>query len=286
MNILLTGASGFIGRNLAAALARAGHHVVPASRRHGCDFCRMTAPADWLPRLKGIDAVINSVGIIGERADQRFTPLHHLAPAALFAACRQAEVRRVIQISALGADETAFSAYHLSKRAADDTLRRLDLDWFVLRPSLIYGRGGGSAGLFLRLAALPRLLVIGDGRQLLQPIHIGDVVAAVLRCLDTPATRLTLDLVGDEEVSFADWLRRLRAAQGLPPTPLLAIPPRLALAACHVAGHFHPLFQPANLRMLLAGYHADPEAFWAFLGRRPQPFSPALPFADALETSS
>lgn len=286
MNILLTGASGLIGRNLAAVIAQGGHRVIPASRRHGCDFSRMTAPCDWLPHLEGIDAVINSVGIIGETTTQRFAPLHPLAPAALFQACTQAGIRRVIQISALGTDETAFSAYHLSKRAADDTLRRLDLDWFVLRPSLIYGKGGSSAVLFLRLAALPRIPVIGDGRQMLQPIHIGDVTAAVLRCLTTPTARLTLDLVGDEEVSFADWLRRLRAAQKLPPTRFLSIPPRLALAGCRLAGHFHPLFQPANLRMLLTGYHADPEAFCAFLGRRPQPYAPALLFTDALETSS
>lgn len=286
MNILLTGASGFVGRNLAGALTRAGHRVVPASRQNGCDFTRLTDPADWLPYLHGIDAVINSVGIIGETTRQRFAPLHRLAPVALFEACARAGIRRVIQISALGADHTAFSAYHLSKRAADDALCGLDLDWFVLRPSLIYGRGGNSSALFLRLAALPLIPVIGDGRQLLQPVHIGDVAATVLRCLDTSRTRQTLDIVGNETVAFADWLGRMRHAQGLPPGRLLPIPPRLALAAFRLARYFHPLFQPDNLRMLLTGYHADAAPIAAFLGRPPLAFAPALLFTDALETLS
>lgn len=65
-DIWLTGASGFIGRNIAAALTAAGHQVRPLSRLHGIDVCRMHAIADWLPFLQGVDAVINSVGIIGE----------------------------------------------------------------------------------------------------------------------------------------------------------------------------------------------------------------------------
>lgn len=286
MNILLTGATGFIGGNVATALTQSGHRVVPASRRTGLDFLRMTAVADWLPHLHGIEAVINCVGIIGETRQQRFAALHRDAPIALFQACAKANVRRVIQISALGADDSAFSAYHLSKRAADQALRALDLDWCVLRPSLTYGRGGTSNDLFLRLARLPVLPLIGVGQQTVQPVHIADVVVTVLRGLRTKVVRQSLDIVGNESLSFADWLSRMRAAQGLPPARRLHVPPRLAQAAFQMLRHVHPLFQPDNLRMLLAGYHADSAAITAFLGRPPLPFSPSLFFADAREACS
>lgn len=286
MNILLTGASGFIGRNIVAALAAAGHHVQPASRSNGVDFCHMLSPTDWLPHLEGIDAVINSVGIIGESGSQRFSPLHALAPAALFRACAQAGVRRVVQISALGTDETAFSAYHLSKRAADDCLRSLDLDWFVLRPSLIYGRGGKSADLFMRLAALPLILVVGDGQQALQPVHISDVVATVLHSLTSLATKQTLDIVGTETITFAEWLQKMRQAQGLPRARLIHFPFALATALARVGRHFNPMLQPENLRMLQGGYWADFHPLAQFLGRMPVTTDPSLFFSDVAPTRS
>lgn len=286
MNILLTGASGFIGRNIAAALIAAGHQFKPVARRYGIDFADMLAPEDWLPHLAGIDAVINSVGIIGESGDQRFDSLHTLAPAALFRACAQAGVRRVIQISALGADETAFSAYHLSKRAADEVLRGLELDWFVLRPSLIYGRGGTSAELFMRLASLPLIPVLGDGQQALQPVHIGDVVATAMCSLTARETRQTLDIVGTETLTFAEWFQLMREAQGRPRARLLHIPFPLAVALAQLGKYFNPLLQPANLRMLQTGYWADVAPLTRFLGRPPQAFTAVLFFSNTLPTGS
>lgn len=280
MRILLTGANGFIGSNLARALVDAGHQVKPASRSHGIDFCRMGAPADWLPHLEEVDAVINSVGIIGEKGSQRFVPLHTTAPSALFHACSLMGIRRVIQISALGADETAFSQYHLSKRAADDCLRSLDLDWFVLRPSLIYGKGGKSAKLFMRLASLPLIPVIGDGRQGVQPVHISDVVETVVKSLTSNGCRQTLDILGKETISFADWLQWMRRAQGLPQAGLLHIPFRWAMAATYLGRHFNPLLQPENLRMLQTGYWADVRPLTQFLGRDPLMIEPQLFFTD------
>lgn len=286
MNILLTGAGGFIGSNITRALVTAGHRVRSVSRRHGVDFCRMQAMADWLPHLDGIDAVINSVGIIGETGTQRFLPLHSAAPAALFRACAHAGVRRVLQISALGADEAAFSAYHLSKRAADDCLRSLDLDWFVLRPSLVYGHGGRSAALFMRLAALPLIPVIGDGQQKLQPVHVCDVVATVLHSLSTTKTRQTLDIVGSETILFAEWLQSMRCALGLPRGRLLHIPFALALAGARLGRHIDPILQPDNLRMLEKGYWADVQPLQQFLGRMPLALNPSLLFTDGVALPS
>lgn len=281
MNVLLTGASGFVGRNLSMMLTAQGHVVRPLFRRHGFDMGRMLSPADWHAHLAGIDAVVNAAGIIGETRSQRFDLLHTRSPMALFGACEQAGVRRVVQISALGADDTAFSAYHVSKRAADEALRQLDVDGTVLRPSLIYGRGGTSAELFLRLAALPLVPVLDAGEQQLQPVHISDVVATVLRALTGPPARQTLDIAGPRTLSFAEWMQTLRAAQGLPAGRLLHVPYRVAMAMFRLARALHPLASPDNLRMLRRGYHADGRDIERFLDRpllRPEPH---LQFEDA-----
>lgn len=275
MKVLLTGASGFLGRGVAAALAAAGHRAIPVSRRHGTDVRRMRTPQDWLALLDGVDAVVNAIGIIGETRGQRFSVLHTEAPLALFEACRQAGVRRVVQISALGADASARSAYHLSKRAADDGLRSLPLEGFVLRPALVCGQGGASAGAALRLAALPWIPVVGRGQQLLQPVHVGDVVATVLRCLTVPGGGLTLDLVGPEVASCAQWLQRLRRAQGLAPTRLLCLPAPLVVGLAALGRGIHPMLRPENIGMLQRGCTADPGPFERFLGRPPRAAVPA-----------
>jgi uncharacterized protein YbjT (DUF2867 family) len=276
MKVLLTGASGFVGRHVNKALTEAGHSVVAVSRRHGIDMARMGSPATWQPLLDGVDAVINAVGIIGETQGQTFQSLHTISPTALFQACANVGVRRVVQISALGADSTAFSSYHLTKRAADDGLRRLPLDWFVLRPSLIYGPGGTSASLLLRMAALPMIPIVGDGRQLIQPVHIGDVVNVVMQCLTASPTRLTLDIVGPETLSLAEWLQRLRAAQGLPPARVLPVHPTLVLGLAALGRALSPMLRPENVRMLLASYTADGRALEQFLRHAPRAATPDL----------
>jgi uncharacterized protein YbjT (DUF2867 family) len=207
--------------------------------------------------------------------------LHTRAPIALFSACKQVGVRRIVQISAVGADDAAFSAYHLSKRAADHALQQLDLDSMVLRPSLIYGRGGTSAALFLRLAALPAIPVVEAGDQRLQPVHISDVVDSVLRALRSPVHRTPLDVVGPQTLTFAQWMQLLRASQGLPEGRLLHVPYRWAQAACRLARPLHPLASPDNLRMLRRSVLADARDIAQFLGRPPLGPEPRLQFEDA-----
>lgn len=267
MNILLAGASGFVGDNLVRALGAAGHTVRPVSRRHGLDLSTMCTPADWRGLLDGVDAVINAAGIIGEHGSQRFETLHTRAPLALFKACEQAGVRRVVQISALGGDATAFSAFHRSKRAADEGLLRLDLDGLVVRPSLIYGLGGRSASVLMRLSTWPLMPVLERGRQWVQPVHISDVVATVLRGLGGPLTQRVVDVAGPRTLTFADWMQTLRAAQGLPRGRLLHVPYRLALSVALLGQALDPLLAPDNVRMLHAGYCADVAPAERFLGR-------------------
>lgn len=286
MNILLTGASGFIGRNVSTLLNAAGHTIRPLSRSSGCDVAQMLTSKDWEPHLDGIDAVINCVGIIAEQGSQRFDVLHHRAPSALFRACAANGVRRVVQVSALGTDAQAFSTYHRSKLAADDCLRSLNLDWIILRPALVYGLGGTSAQFAMRLARLPWIPVVGDGQQRLQPIHVGDVAAAVLHAVTSPDIRQSLDVVGPATITCADWLAAMRRAQGLARPRLLHVPPRLVDALCHFGRRFHPMLQPDNLRMLQIGYTADPYAFASWLGRTPRPAESRLFYSDAQTTRS
>lgn len=269
MKILLTGASGFIGQHLLKTLQAAGHDVKKATRSNGFDFKQMTTKEAWLPHVTGIDVAINCAGIIVETARQTFTTLHYQAPVALFRACEEANNVKVIQISALGADEQAFTPYQLSKKAADDVLRSLPLQWFVLRPSLVYGKGGKSMKMLQRLASLPVLPLPEGGKQLIQPVHISDLTDTVLNCLTSSTSKLTLDIVGAHSVLLKDWLQLMRAAKGKPPALIISIPFKTSLAIAKLGKHIVPLMHPDNLRMLEKGNFSDARPLTDFIGRMP-----------------
>ena len=279
MRILITGASGFIGSALAAALARRGHEVVACAHQRDpqapalrVDFMRDVTEADWLPRLKGIDVVINAVGILRETNTAQFDALHHRAPAALFRACQTAGVTRVIQISALGADDAATSAYHRSKKAADDELRKLDLDWSILQPSVVFGSGGASTRLFLLLASLPLIPLIGPGNQSMQPIHIDDLTALLVKLIEEgKGLRQTLHVVGREAVTLRQMLLRYRRAMGLGKTFFVPFPlPLIRLAAKFGDRVKSGALSTETLDMLLRGNTADAHAVTSLLGRAPR----------------
>lgn len=147
MRVLVTGAYGFIGAHIVAALVAAGHDVVcavrgarvdtrfPGVRVIACDMARDLRSEDWLPRLAGVEAVVNCAGILRERGADTYAAVHEQAPLALFRACVDAGVRRVIQISALG--DAGDGEFIASKHRCDAALATLELDWLVLRPSLV-----------------------------------------------------------------------------------------------------------------------------------------------------
>lgn len=276
MVILLTGSTGFIGRHLARALREAGHHVVGVSRTGAGpghlrgDFTRDLRPDVWLPRLQGVDVVVNAVGILRESGSQTFQAVHTQAPQALFRACAQARIRHVIQISALGA-QSGSSGYFRSKHATDQYLASLPVGWTIVQPALVYGRGGVSARLFTTLASLPVIFVPGRGDQRIQPIHIDDLVSAVVALCDQPPARRSIALVGPYPLSYREWLLELRKGMGLGHAPVVCVPlPLMRLGAWFAQWSRRSLLDRETLDMLAAGNVADPADTARLLGRAPR----------------
>lgn len=294
MRILIVGAGGFVGRHLLARLMEGDDTVIAAGRNSDplrrlfahtttmeCDLARDRA-SDWHPRLVGIDAVINLAGLIRDGAGG-FHAVHEQGAKALFDACLAAGVRRVIQLSALGADETGVRRYHRSKKAADDYLAALDpdghgMDWAILRPSLIIGRGGASTEMFSALAAAPLPLRLGPGTWRVQPIHVDDVIDVVVRLLHRaePFAR-RLDLAGPTAMTTDGVTMALRTWMGLRPAPFVPLPSALLLLGAVLGDRFG--LGPASrdsLSMLKAGNVGDDGPMRDILGRQARTLPVAL----------
>lgn len=278
MNVLLTGASGFIGSHLASVLRAAGYVVVESRRRIDdatagvhADFTRDLSSRDWMPKLAGIDAVVNAVGVLRERGDQTFERIHKRAPQALFTACVAAGVRRIVQISALGADR-GVTRYFLSKRAADDYLATLPLEWTIVRPALVFGAGGANTRLFTTLARLPIVPLPGRGAQRVQPLYIDDLTEAVVRVLgDASLHGERIELVGPQTLTLRELIAGLRASMLLGRPRFISIPMPLVRIGASIAGlsALSPL-DSETLAMLEAGTRGDSATIRQLLGREPR----------------
>ncbi|CCW19933.1 Predicted nucleoside-diphosphate-sugar epimerase [Sphingobium indicum BiD32] len=270
MRVMIVG-GGFIGGHLAGRL-RAEDCAVKIAGRHGhdiaCDLTREDASI-WAERLQGYDAVVNCAGALAAGAD--YDGLHSRGAMALFDGAAQAGVDRVIQISALGAKDGT-TAYHSSKRAADEHLTTLGLGWAIVRPSLVVGRGGGSTTLFSALAVLPVLPDIGGGP--VAPIAIDDLVEAVWRLLQRPLPMaVVVDAVGPEKMRIVDLISILRRWQGLGPARSLQVPRWILRAVARLG--IGPMTLE-SLAMLEAGNSAPVEPFVVTLGFTPQPVAQVL----------
>jgi nucleoside-diphosphate-sugar epimerase len=281
LRVLVLGASGFIGSHLAEALEAAGYDVVLGirSRRDAAcrdcvevDYTRDHTVAVWMPRLAGIDVVVNAVGILRETRGVSFDAVHVKTPIALFEAAAACAVAKIVQISALGADRDAASGYHLSKKRADDALSRSDVPWTIVQPSLVFGEGGASAALFTTLAALPLIPVPGDGGQRVQPIHIDDLTEAIVRLLESEAgSGQRIAAVGPQSLTVRAFLQVLRDAMGLGRTATLHVPMIVVRAAASLGDHFRrALLDTETLGMLLRGNTASSAHIVSLLGRTPR----------------
>jgi uncharacterized protein YbjT (DUF2867 family) len=295
LRVLLTGATGLIGSAVLARLHAGGHQVVavvrridrharrlPAAACIALDFRQATTPDQWLPHLRGVDAVVNCAGVFQDSPRDSTSAVHTGGAAALFAACQQAGVRRVVHVSAIGADADAPTRFTQSKHQGEEALMRRDLDWVILRPSVVVGRPayGGSA-MFRGLAALPITPSIAD-TGLLQIVQLDDLVATVEFFLSPDApTRRSMTVAGPQPLGLTDVIRAYRRWLGYRATPLVAIPHWLANAmyrlgdAVSLLGWRPPLRSTARQEMV-RGAVGDPTDWTRLTGIAPRALGDAL----------
>jgi NADH dehydrogenase len=161
--------------------------------------------------LAGSGAVVNCVGILRESGSQSFERVHHTGPARLARLARDAGAERLVHISAIGADPRSASAYARTKAAGEAAVRDAFPTVTILRPSIVFGPEDQFFNRFAAMAVmLPALPLIGGGETRFQPVYVGDVADAVVRCLDDPATAgRTYELGGPKIYSFRELLELL-----------------------------------------------------------------------------
>ncbi len=214
-NLCVLGGSGFVGRHLLALLAARGYRVtVPTRRRESAKHLLVLPtvevieadihdPATLRRLFVGADAVINLVGILHERASGRadderarrgsFQHAHVELPRKVVQACRDSGVRRLLHMSALGADADARSIYQRTKGMGEALVLEAGaarpgepgkpLAVTVFRPSVVFGPGDSFLSLFAGLLRLAPVVPLAGAQARFQPIYVGDVARAFAEAL-------------------------------------------------------------------------------------------------------
>jgi nucleoside-diphosphate-sugar epimerase len=300
MKVLVTGASGFIGRAVVAALSGKGYEVHAAIRAtaeaadngaSGPAFARVVtivrhgdlgADIDWARLLVGIDAVVHLAGIAHAGpgvAEDHYDRVNHRATAALAAAARDAGVSRFVFISSIRAqtgpaDEHVVSerdtprptdAYGRSKLAAERAVAQSGVPFTILRPVLVYGPGvKGNFRALMRLAALPIPLPFGAleaRRSLASLVNLASAIGFVLR--ENACASETYVVADPDPLTIGEIVTALRRGRGKRPG-LIAVPEALLRLGLIAVG------RGINWEQLSGGLAADPAKLIA-AGWRPEP---------------
>jgi NADH dehydrogenase len=286
MTIAVVGATGFVGSHVVPHLARAGHRVVAVSR----DGRRLPGWTDAVePRaadvtaeqglgeaLAGADAVVHLVAIPRESGGRTFDEVNVRGTERVVAAAREAGARRFVHLSVLGVAEDPRLSYLHSKWRGERIVRDSDLDWVVLRPSLLFGKGDGFFDL-VRVTLKwwsPGIVVIpGDGSARFQPLSVDDLAVAVERSVVDPDRAGSVYEVGGprwvsyreivDEVVRVTGMRRLKLGM---PIPLLS-------ALTSVTDRVLPIFPVSHdqIASLQRPNFTELDAFERAFGTTPRP---------------
>jgi uncharacterized protein YbjT (DUF2867 family) len=236
--ILLTGASGTVGRALLPGLLERGHEVRALTRdsrrlgRHRVevrltlgDLTDLGDPRLQRQALRGVDTVIHLAASIRDQPRARVEELNGLATARLLRGAERLGVSRFLYFSAMGASEFQRTRFFRAKALAERAVLESDLDSTVFAPSIVYDRDDSWITLMRRLALLPALPISGSGRAAFQPIWAADVARSVLAVLDGGggAGPRRIELAGPETLTY-DAIARIVARSVGRERPLVHIP--------------------------------------------------------------
>lgn len=230
MKVFVTGATGFVGREILRQLHAAGYsvRVLARNRRslrvHEAEADQLIEvhPGDVLHApsmagaMTGCDAVIHLVGIISEVGENTFENVHTCGTQNVVAAARQAGVKRLLHMSALGTRANALSRYHQSKWSAEEIVRGSRINFTIFRPSIIYGPDDQFVNLFARMSRfLPVVPVMGSGQSKFRPVPVADVATCFVKALTEPKSDgQTFDLCGSEVLTLEEILDQILSVTG------------------------------------------------------------------------
>ena len=296
--VILLGGRGFVGSAIATQLARLQTSLIIPSRRINDTPLRVLPNVRWLEMDIHQDAqldellamaddavVINLVGILHDKEAKPYGPgfarAHVELPQRLISAMHRRGLRRLLHMSALGADPQGCSMYQRSKGEGERCVRQSDLDWTIFRPSVIFGRHDHFINFFASMQSVLPLVPLAGANVEFQPVAVQDVAQAFIKSIGMPQTvHNSFDLAGPHVYTLEELVRFSGVLKGHPRL-VMALPASLAWLQALLMEYMPgpPLLSRDNLRsmqidnILPDGY---PNALVSVFGMTPTTLTPQI----------
>ncbi len=293
--IAITGANSALGRALVRLLRERGgpgaaalHLVLCVRSARAESELGATGPREVATRVDfsdaaslarafdGAEAVLHLPGILVERRGSSYQAAHVDTTRAAVRAAEKASVRKLVLVSALGADPQSRNGYYRTKGAAEALVRQAALAHTILRAPLVLGPGTEGAAALRRRIASGVALLPGGGRNLQQPIDVRDLAHAALRAGEPGvAEGATLEVVGPESLPERDLLLAAASQAGVS-MRLRSVPLWLVRVALAARGMLGPGFSTEALEVITDDARVDPTQAARALGLELTPLALTL----------
>ena len=261
MKLFITGASSPLGLGLTSELSKTEkfsirllEHRLPLPKGRFQTYRGDIQDPNFLFKAcNGIDTVFHLAALTHSRSGQAYFKVNENGTENLITSCRKNKVRRIIYVSSSTASE-AGGDYAASKLRAEQLVKESGLEWVIVRISEMYGSNltEGIAKLSACIKAYPILPVIGNGRYFLSPVHVDDVVQAMVGIVRTfSGDKTILNLCGPETMTMNQLIHRISRIQNAAPKTI-HVPLWLARIGIHLLTVLKPGFAvPDQIRRLL-----------------------------------
>ena len=286
MTVAVVGATGFVGRHVVPHLEAAGHRVIAVSRdarrRSGWGERVESRAADIVTgsgleaAMAGAEAVVNLVAIARESGKETFEGYNVRGTGRVVIAAEHAGVRRIVHLSALGVADDPKLGYLGSKWRGEQLVRESALEWVVLRPSLLFGRGDGFFNIVkttLKWWSPGIVAIPGKGDARFQPLAAADLAIAVEKSLTDPERAgQVYELGGPDHFTYREIVDEVMSVTGMRRLKL-GMPIPLISALTFVTDRVLPIFPVSHdqISSLQRPNSTDLDAFERAFGVRPRP---------------
>ena len=214
-NVAVTGANGFVGKNVRKFLYKNKVRVLGISRKNFGKYSTETKAQSknlleqrLQKKLKNYDALVHLIGIGVESSGSTFEEINVNLTKNTIKLCKKSGIKKIIYISGLGVSKNNTSNYFISKYKAEQEIINSGLDYTIFRASYIIGKTDHLTKSLSKQMKKGVIIIPGSGKYQLQPIFVEDVAKIILKSiLEKKFSKKILDLVGPRKISFEDFVK-------------------------------------------------------------------------------